>query len=441
MLLVVSAMIPVMHRIRTSAKLFWSLQERVMIMQRHTKKIYRRIRRVLVILLPILTISLAALLIAGGYISRNQENGTDNAPALADNHADPAAPVQSAQDEEHAPDDNAPDTADQAVEENPPKEPEPAVMAEPVTLLFTGDVLLSDYVLNNYKSNGIDGVLSPELQDEMKSSDITVINNEFPFSTRGTQAPDKQFTFRVDPAYVSLLTDMGVDIAGLANNHVLDYGTQALLDTFDTLDNAGIDYIGAGNDIARASALITKQAGGKTFGFLAASRVIPVVSWDVRNATPGVFTTYDPALLVAAIEQAKDRCDYLTVFVHWGIERDEYPQDYQVSMAEQYIDAGADLVIGSHPHVLQGITYYKDKPIFYSLGNFIFNQNIAQTAAVKVTVDGENEPVVQLIAASASNARTAACEDAQKAEIYKYLERISSGIAIDENGTLSRNTQ
>lgn len=406
-----------------------------MIMQRHTKKIYRRIRRVLAILLPVLVLSMAGLLVTGKLISRSQ---TDNgAMTDADDAADLYIPKQPDPDTTDTPETGAPDASGEADEQNPPEEPETEVLSEPATLLFTGDVLLSDYVLNNYKNDGIDGVLSPELQNEMKNSDITVINHEFPFSTRGTQAPDKQFTFRVDPAYVSLLTDMGVDIAGLANNHVLDYGAQALLDTFDTLDHAGIDYMGAGNDIARASALITKQAGGKTFGFLAASRVIPVVSWDVRNATPGVFTTYDPALLVEAIAQAKDHCDYLTVFVHWGIERDEYPQDYQVSMAEQYIDAGADLVIGSHPHVLQGITYYKDKPVFYSLGNFIFNQNIDRTAAVKVTVDGEHEPVVQLIAASASNARTAACEDAQKADIFKYLERISSGIAIDENGTLS----
>lgn len=405
-------------------------------MQRHTKKIYRRIRRVLAILLPVLVLSMAGLLFAGKLISRSQ---TDNgAMTDADDAADLYISEQPDPDTTDTPETGAPDASGEADEQNPPEEPEPEVLSEPVTLLFTGDVLLSDYVLNNYKNDGIDGVLSPELQNEMKNSDITVINHEFPFSTRGTQAPDKQFTFRVDPAYISILTDMGVDIAGLANNHVLDYGAQALLDTFDTLDHAGIDYMGAGNDIARASALVTKQTGGKTFGFLAASRVIPVVSWDVRNATPGVFTTYDPALLVEAIGQAKDCCDYLTVFVHWGIERDEYPQDYQVSMAEQYIDAGADLVVGSHPHVLQGITYYKNKPVFYSLGNFIFNQNIARTAAVKVTVDGENEPVVQLIAAAASNARTAACEGAEKTEIYEYLERISNGIAIDENGTLSQ---
>lgn len=409
-------------------------------MQRQQNKTLRRIRRVLVILLPVLILTLTALLLANRYLNRSQTTVPEDPSADTDVSADLIIPTPSATDTDKGgeeADTGFPPPGEAPAQEQQ-KDPEPVIEEEPVTLLFTGDVLLSDYVLNNYKSSGIDGVLSPELLNELRDADMTVINNEFPFSTRGTQAPDKQFTFRVDPKYVSVLTDMGADIATLANNHVLDYGADALQDTFDTLEGAGIDYMGAGNDASRAEALITRQAGGKTFGFLAASRVIPVVSWDAQNASPGVFTTYDPTRLIAAIEKAKDSCDYLTVFVHWGIERDEYPQDYQVSMAQQYIDAGADLVIGSHPHVLQGITYYKEKPVFYSLGNFIFNQSIPRTAAVKVTIDGDNEPVVQLIAATAGNARTVACDGAEKAAIYDYLESISTGISIDDDGILSQ---
>lgn len=403
-------------------------------MHKQKKSSLRRIQRVLLILLPLLLLTLVTLLVADHR--RNRSQTPDAAIEAEDELIDD--PVIAAPD---APDTTKPETD---VPEDTPAdepvtapEPEPEPEPEPVTVLFTGDVLLSDYVLNNYDHSGIEGVLSPELLQELRDADITVINNEFPFSTRGTQAPDKQFTFRVNPDRVSILTDIGVDIAGIANNHVLDYGSDALLDTFDTLEGAGIDYMGAGIDLSRASALITKEIGDKTFGFLAASRVIPVVSWDVQNASPGVFTTYDPTKLVAAIEAARSSCDYLTVFVHWGIERDAYPQDYQVTMAKQYIDAGADLVIGSHPHVLQGISYYKEKPVFYSLGNFIFNRDIPKTAAVKVTIDSEQEPVIQLIAATASNARTVACDGAEKTAIYDYLEEISTGISIDDDGILS----
>ncbi len=415
------------------------------------RRAMRRTRRILCVLLPILLFSLAALFAISRHLE-SRENRTDLPTDCADAKDDTATleETDSRTDEKAAqpaqklpaPDDKKEPEAQSREPDTDPEssrtdaEPEPET--EPVTLLFTGDVLLSDYVLKNYDRDGISGVLSPVLLEELTGADITVINNEFPFSTRGDQAPDKQFTFRVNPDYVRILTDMGVDIAGIANNHVLDFGPDALRDTFDTLTNAGIDYMGAGDDIDRAGALITEEINGKTFGFLAASRVIPVVSWDIKNASPGVFTTYDPTLLLAAIEQAQAQCDFLSVFVHWGIERDEYPQDYQVNMARQYIDAGADLIVGAHPHVLQGISYYKGKPVFYSLGNFIFNREIARTAVLKVTVPPQGAPTFQMIAASAGNARTAADDGDKKAATYDYLEHISEGITIDADGVLTQ---
>lgn len=402
----------------------------------------RRARRTLCVLLPILVFSLAVLFIVSRRVEEarsRQETPSDYAdaetiPALIQ---EPEEPDQ----EPSEPPESTPsgtDTPDAAAEGADDTPAVPELEPEPVTLLFTGDVLLSDYVLENYDRDGISGVLSPVLLEAMQTADITVINNEFPFSTRGEQAPDKQFTFRVNPDYVRVLTDMGVDIAGIANNHVLDFGPDALLDTFETLENAGIDYMGAGSDLSRASALITKEVNGKTFGFLAASRVIPVVSWDIKNASPGVFTTYDPALLLAAIKEARTHCDFLSVFVHWGIERDEYPQDYQVTMAQQYIDAGADLVVGAHPHVLQGIAYYENKPVFYSLGNFIFNREIPRTAVLRVTVPPEGSPVFQLIAASAANARTIADDGDKRNAACDYLESISEGIVIDDEGIVTQ---
>ncbi len=406
---------------------------------RRKKSNLRAIQRSLIVTLPILTLILLVLLILT-HMQQNASVATEE--ALSTSKADESTDTDTYTSEENTSEENTSveNTSDENTSEGSVDSvsfDETDVTNEPVTLIFTGDVELSDYVLANYNSSGIAGVVSPDVLKELTEADLTIINNEFPFSTRGTQAPDKQFTFRVNPSYVSVLTDMGVDIAGLANNHVLDYGADALNDTFDTLDAAGIDYVGAGSDLSRASALITREIGGKTFGFLAASRVIPVVSWDVVNSSPGVFTTYDPTRLLAAISEARSQCDYLTVLVHWGIERDAYPQEYQTSLAQQYVDAGADLIIGSHPHVLQGIAYYQDTPICYSLGNFIFNQEIPQTAMVKVTIEDGKEPLIQLLAASASNAYTYLCEDTQKTDIYQYLEQISTGITIDADGYLS----
>lgn len=302
------------------------------------------------------------------------------------------------------------------------------------TLFFAGDACFAYTFEEKYLASGITGVISEELLNEMQGADITMVNEEFAFSTGGTQAPDKQYTFRVNPKYVSAFEEMGVDLVTLANNHSLDYGTEALEDTFDTLDQAGIAYVGAGDSLERASELQVFEVNGKKFGYLAASRVIPVGSWNVENNQPGLFCTYDETLLLAAIEQAKTQCDFLTVYVHWGVERSTTPEAYQTSMAEEYIDAGADLVIGAHTHCLQGIQFFDGKPVFYSLGNYIFNATIEKTAAVKVVVDSDGTVSYQLLAATASNGKTVLMEGAEMENLYQYMEGLSYGVKIDENG-------
>lgn len=307
-----------------------------------------------------------------------------------------------------------------------------------VTMVFSGDILLSSYVLNNYDNNGMSGMISEELSAEMQKADITMANQEFPFSARGTQAQDKQFTFRVDPSYVKILQGMGIDIVTLANNHALDYGTEALSDTFQTLDGAGIAYVGAGDSKERAARAYVTEMGGRIFGFLAASRVIPEVGWNIDNRQPGLLCTYDSAALCQAIRKAKETCDYVAVYVHWGIERENTPQDYQRQLGKAYIDAGADIVIGSHPHVLQGIEYYNGKPIVYSLGNYIFNREIGSTLLLKAIVSPENETTLQLIPAYAAGAKTQKMDEIKGAELYKFMEEISYGISVKEDGTVEK---
>ncbi len=308
----------------------------------------------------------------------------------------------------------------------------------PVTLFFTGDIMLDQAnVKANYDREGISGILSDSLLTEMQQADITVVNEEFPFSARGTQAPDKQFTFRADPSYVSAFLDMGVDVASLANNHALDYGTEALSDTFATLDGAGIPYAGAGETRERAAQPIYLNRGGMTVGVLAASRVIPVVSWNIDNQQPGMFCTYDSAQLVAAIRAAKENCDYVAVYVHWGVERKNTPEEYQRQLAQDYIDAGADLVVGSHPHVPQGIEYYNGKPIVYSLGNFIFNSSGADTYALKAVVTAEGNTELTVIPVGATEAKTSMLEGAQRQALLELLQSISAGASIDGEGRVT----
>ena len=183
----------------------------------------------------------------------------------------------------------------------------------------------------------------------------------FRSATGGTQAADKQFTFRVSPSRVSILQEIGPDIVTVANNHALDYGTDALLDTCDTLDSAGICMLGREKIWKRRNSRRSLRKMEKKIGFLGASRVFPTGGWAAGSSHPGMFSAYDTASVVQEIQKVKKECDYLVVYVHWGIERNTQPEAYQREMGHQYIDAGADLVVGSHPHVLQGIELYHGK--------------------------------------------------------------------------------
>ncbi len=306
-----------------------------------------------------------------------------------------------------------------------------------IHLVFAGDVLLSDHVLNAYNKTGdITGVLDEGLRQEISRGDIFMVNQEFPFSNRGSAAPDKQYTFRLPPEKVSMLGEMGIDIVTLANNHALDYGTDALVDSLDALDGAGIYHVGAGRNLNEAKALVTMETKGKTIGFLGASRVIPVGSWNASSDRPGMLTTYDPASLVAEIKKAREICDFVVVYVHWGIERDERPQDYQRDLGQQYIDAGADLVIGSHPHVLQGFEYYKGKPIVYSLGNFVFGSSIPRSALLRADWDGENVQLSMVPATSSAGYTRQVTDQAKRQEFFSYMTGISYGVRVDENGNI-----
>ena len=306
------------------------------------------------------------------------------------------------------------------------------------TLLFTGDVELSTYVQSNFDASGIAGVVSPQMQKVLRDADICAVNNEFAFSDRGTPA-DKQYTFRVAPSYVTIYEQLGIDVAGLANNHSLDYGQDALLDTIRVLSDAGIDNTGAGNSMDEAAKLIVKEVAGKRFGFLACSRVIPYANWDVRNAQPGLFTCYDPAELIERTKAAKEQCDYLFVMIHWGVESTTRLEGYQSQIGHAVIDAGADAVIGSHPHVLQGIEYYSGKPIFYSLGNFIFNQSIDQTAVVLVTQkdNGINYTLMPAYASGATTHLALENEDQKAEAVLNVLRELSPNVAIGEDGLMT----
>lgn len=364
-------------------------------------------------------------------VKTEEENTTDKPGGEADESAKENITAGNEQTSENA--DKAEEKPAESMEDT--KTADSEVSDNNVTMAFTGDVLLTGYLLTQYDKSGIEGILQNELLEEIKNADIAMINEEFPFSTRGTPMQDKQYTFRIEPERVSVFKDMGVDIVTLANNHALDYGQDALVDTFDTLNKAGIKYAGAGNNNEEAKELKTFELKGKTIGILAASRVIPVPEWTA-GTSPGMFTTYDPTGLINEITAAREKCDSVIVYVHWGIEKSEYPEEYQRELAKKYIDAGADMVVGAHPHVLQGIEYYNGKPVIYSLGNFIFGSQIAKTVLLKVNIDEDNQLGLSLTACKTNQQYILEKADNSK-EIYDYLTGISTNAVVDADGNIS----
>lgn len=307
------------------------------------------------------------------------------------------------------------------------------------TLIFTGDVLFANAFKAGYDAGGMNGVVAEDLLQKLKEADILMINNEFPFSDRGEAMAGKQFVFRCEPSYVKALTEMGVDIVSLANNHTLDYGKEALQDTFTTLDGAGILYGGAGDTVERASQIQVIEANGMKFGFLAVSRVIPTADWKVENQAPGLFSCYDETRLLELIKEGKNQCDFLTVYPHWGTEYRVTPDENQKQLAEKCMEAGADLIVGSHTHCLEGIEYINGKPVFYSLGNFIFGQSIEQSAAVEVTVKEDGTAFYRLLPVYAAGGVTQNMDEAAAGKLFSYMQQISFNAAIDEKGNVTEN--
>lgn len=305
-----------------------------------------------------------------------------------------------------------------------------------VTLMFAGDVMLDGVPSANYDAYSITGVVSQELLDELTGADILMVNNEFAWSDRGTAMEDKEYTYRCNPSYVTILKELGVDIVSLANNHTLDFGKEALSDTFMTLDGAGILYAGAGESKERAEQVQVIEKGGKKFGFIAGSRVIPVTDWNVENAQPGLFTVYDYSRLVELVAQAKESCDFVTVYLHWGIERVEYPEEYERAMAKACIEAGADLIIGGHAHCIQGVEFIENVPVFYALGDFIFLRQTSHSAVVSVTVEADGTVSYRYLPTYTSGGVTQLLDEAGTQETYRYVEGISWGMTIGEDGTI-----
>ena len=315
------------------------------------------------------------------------------------------------------------------------------------TLCFAGDISLDEAAVTtrqlNASANGIYGCISPELIQMMQQAELMCLNNEFTYSTNGSPMKGKAYTFRANPSRVSVLQEMGVDIVTLANNHVYDYGKQAFLDTLTTLNNAKIDYFGAGKNLKEAMSPVYYEIDGKTIAFVGASRAEKnKMTPQATDTTPGILRCYDTALFLQAIREADANADFVIAVVHWGTEYSTKLEDAQLTTGKAYLDAGADAIIGGHSHCLQGMEFYNGKPIIYSLGNYWFNSRTLDSMLINLRFYGDDSSShveVEVVPAVQKGAKTQIASTASEAErIFRYLESISINVTIDENGIVTQ---
>ena len=299
------------------------------------------------------------------------------------------------------------------VEQLPPEQPAEEALAQPepkrLNLVAVGDIMLARGVRSRIRNSSVhapfDGV-----RQILESGDIVFGNLETTIADSGKQLPGKGIWFRADPGVTEGLRKAGFNVLALANNHILDYDTPALMDTIRNLEQAGIGYVGAGENLEQAKRPLIVIRDGVSIGFLAYNEFYNYFwSYSYRRTFEATDSAAGTApmkeeLIKEDIEKLKKLCDVVVVSLHWGIENSNRITKAQQQLGYKIIDWGGDIVLGHHPHVLQGIEFYKEKLIVYSLGNFIFDQN----------GDNNNQSVVLHIA----------LEDGEIADVSAYPVQI-----------------
>ena len=271
---------------------------------------------------------------------------------------------------------------------------EPSEIIEPdkdFTVSIVGDISLADNweVMPQYDSRGqgVNGILSDEVLKIMRESDYMIANSEFTVSNRGTKIPGKMYTFRASPERLSIYGDMGVDLVTLANNHVYDFGPLAFSDMLDSFKAIKMPYIGAGRNLDEAKRpYYLTLPNGYRVAFVNATRA---EKWGIDTpgataTTGGVLLCHDTTEFINTIKEAKANSDYVVAIVHWGTEKSHRLEQVQKTTAQDYLNAGADIIVGGHAHTLQGIDYNAGKPIIYNLGDFIFNNGTEDTGILQI---------------------------------------------------------
>lgn len=319
-------------------------------------------------LLGPLTAALAVLIAVVGLVAAARSIQPAQRPSFAD--AGPAGPASRSPTQRAALPPAAP--------------PKPA----DITVAFAGDVHFTGRTASLLDDPA--AAFGP-ISATLSNADLAVLNLETAITERGTPEP-KEFTFRAPPTALTALRDAGVDVASMANNHAVDYGPVGLQDSLDAIAASKFPVVGIGRNAAAAYAPWYGIVAGRWVAVLGASQIRDhtLAAWTATATTPGIASAFSPQL-VAAVRAAHQRAQVVIVYVHWGEEGKECPLGVQRQLATLLARNGADIVIGTHAHLLLGGGWLGTTYVGYGLGNFLWWRDDAfsnDTGVLTLTVRG-----------------------------------------------------
>lgn len=266
-----------------------------------------------------------------------------------------------------------------------------------IKIVAMGDICFARNPMPAFNEDGISVFENVEVAFE--DADITFANLECVLCSdcfsRADKSPDGGvYHLRQDPSIVWMLKSAGVDVVSLANNHTMDYGSDGLQETIKTLDDNQIKHFGAGLNLEEASQPLYIETSGVRFAFIGANE-IPPTSFYATDNRPGCVPIRTEKIC-SLINEAEQNSDFVIISLHWGLEGKSYTTNRQQTLAHRFIDEGADIIFGHHPHVLQKTEWYNDGLICYSMGNFIFNTSIPHwhKSALFVIEVSKNEGII-----------------------------------------------
>jgi len=280
---------------------------------------------------------------------------------------------------------------------------------QPIKIILAGDIMLDRGVEYMIEEEGNGDFRFPFLKiaDYLKRADIVFGNLEGVISDKGIKV-GSIYSFRSDPKAIEGLISAGFNVLSVANNHAFDYSREALEDCLARLNKAGISFVGAGFTENEAYSPLIKEVDGVKIAFLAYADLGPEI-WRATGENSGIawISQNDIEKIKQDIKSAKEKSDVLIVSLHSGEEYQKTPSQFQIDFSKMATDAGADLLVGHHPHVVQPNEKYQNGWIFYSLGNFVFDQGFSeetmQSQIIELSIEGNKIKEIKITGIKINN--------------------------------------